>query len=60
MSAVLKLPLETALDRAWRNLNAELARFERTYGKQAVGGDAPLEAAFEALLCCIRRDGADG
>ena len=54
MSAVLKLPLDTELDRAWLLLNAELARFERQHGKQAVGTDEPLEAAFVALLEALR------
>lgn len=55
-AAVLQLPLESELDRAWRRFNAELARFERQYGKNAPGGDEPLEAAFEALRRAIRAE----
>jgi hypothetical protein len=54
MSAVPRLPLETALDRAWRVLNAELRRWEREHGSRAAGTDERLECAFLALLECLR------
>lgn len=59
MNAVLGLPLETPLDRAWRVLNAELCRWERECGKNSAGGDERLEAAFEALRDLLRRAGTD-